>query len=251
MIPHWSFSSIKTLSSCPRSWWWQYVKGEKQAAGSAAQFGSAFDQRVLERLNIKPEKEDKQVEVDAETDEQVNEAVSFYLNQPAAWGQKENVIKPTRGQAKVCIDPREWSELADVYGVESEIKRPFIGFIDLLGANGLCKEVLDLKTSSRMEYRPEWTMQTALYALAEGAVRCHIHLLVRGSKGFRFQAYRFRPSEATFAWVLGTLGWWAKVGEEVMRMQDYELPMQTGYHCEWCPKSLACEAYRLMKVEEY
>ena len=246
MIAHWSFSSLKLLASCPRQWYYKYVKNEQQPPGDAAQFGSAFDQRVCERLGIKPGKEDRPVELNAEAEEQMQEALTFYFAQPQAWA------KADKAQAKVELAPRVWSELADIYGVPSVLHRPFIGYIDLLRHEGMQKQVLDLKTSSRNDYRPEWSLQTALYALAEQASECHIHLLIRGKKELRFAAYRFRPMAATYAWALSTIGYWADQGERIMKaIAAVEVAATPGYHCDWCPKAIECEAARLMKVEVY
>jgi hypothetical protein len=246
MIPHWSFSSLKLLNSCPRQWWYKYIAGEQQPAGDAAQFGSAFDQRVSKKLGIEPGKEDKPVELNSEAEAQMQEALTYYFAQPQAWQTAD------RAQSKVEMTPAVWAELADIHGAQGELKRPFIGYIDLLRHQGMERQVLDLKTSSRNDYRPEWSLQTALYALAEHASECHIHLLIRGKKELRFAAYRFRPLSSTYAWAISVVSYWADQGERVMRVDSpLEVAATPGYHCDWCPRALDCEGARLMKVEVY
>ena len=246
-ISHWSFSSLKQLSNCPRSWYVQYVKKEKQPAGSAAAFGSAFDQGVCKRLGIAVEKESEQIVLSEEDENSLNDAVSFYELQPqtAFW-------RGAKGQVKIEITPEEWAEYADIYGTESRLAVPIIGYIDMLQQNGPTVEVCDLKTSGRAEFRSEWPLQLLLYSLAKRASVCHVHLLTRLKKGFGFQAYRFRPTKQSYAWMINTLGWLADQGERArMAESEEQLPSNSGWWCSYCPRNIECEANRLQSVEVY
>lgn len=246
-LTHWSFSSLKQLANCPRSWYVQYVKKERQQSGSAAAFGSAFDQKVAQALGLSIEKKDEPVKLEEADEQSVNEAVTFYKLQPqsAFW-------KDGRGQVKIEITPEAWSVYAEMYGVESNLSVPIIGYIDMLQTNGPSVEICDLKTSGRNEFRSEWPLQLLLYALASRASVCHVHLLTRLKKGFGFTAYRFRPIKESYAWMLTQLGWLADQGEKARMMPSEEcLPATSGWWCSYCPRNMNCEACRLQTVEVY
>ena len=246
-LTHWSYSSIKTLMGCMRSWYIQYVMKEKTPSGEAASFGSAFDQNVLKAFGATVDKKEEPVKLDEETAKQVQSAVEFYALQP-----QSQPWRGCRGQVKIEITPEEWSEYADIYGVESRIRVPFIGYIDMLRQDGVQVELTDLKTSSRAEFRPEWVLQQTLYALPTRASVCHTHLLTRLKTKFGFHARRFRPLKQTYAWAIATVGQWAEIGEQVRLAPAADtLAASPGFWCSYCPANARCEAARLQTLEEY
>lgn len=246
-LDHWSFSSLKTLISCPRQWFVQYVLKERTPSGPAAAFGSAFDQQTAVVMGCPSEKKEEPINLSEADQKTLKDAITFYQMQPASKGWEGS-----RSQVPIRIEPGEWEVYAEMYGVEARIRRPLIGFVDRLRTNGPTVEVLDLKTSTRAEYRPEWTLQLLTYSLPTRSAVVHAHLLTRLKNGFGFRAYRFRPQPESFAWALTTLGFYAELGEQVKTCESPEqVAALPGFWCSYCPRENRCEAARLRTVEEY
>lgn len=240
-MDHLSHSSIQSFDSCPRSWFAKYVEGKRAPAGDAAAFGNNFDQGVSHALGLKPgprrgkEPSDKPFQPTPE----IELAVQFYLAQPAAWTKAESA------QEEIYIDPDQWAMLAEHYGCCSEIPVPVIGYIDLSRRmeDGVRWETVDLKTSTRAEFRAEWMVQQMLYALVKRAHRVGVHLLLRRASGtFDFAAWQHLPLKADFVWVMNYIGFFAgeiKRAEQTAKCQE-DLPAKPGYWCKWCAVSGEC-----------
>ena len=200
-MDHVSHSSIQSFESCPRSWFAKYVEGKRAPAGDAAAFGNAFDQGVAHALGLKPGKrrgkEQKTDDKPFVMTPEIEVAVQFYRAQPWAWNNAE------LAQEEIYIEPAEWTLLGEHYGVSTDIPAPVIGYIDLARKieDGLRWETLDLKNSTRNEFRPEWMVQQMLYALVKRAHRVNVHLLLRRANGsFDESAWGHLPTKADFVW---------------------------------------------------
>lgn len=259
--PHLSFSAISQFDRCPKSWYSQRILGKKQKSGEAASFGLAFEARVIEAIGAVNEKEpteedNSRVQItDPQMLRQIDAAVSVYLKTPGVW------TKETGGtivaQRKIEITPEQWGTLADMHGATGEIHLPLIGYIDLLytESNGLRRVVKDLKTTSDNRLKPEWFIQTGIYALAERAQKLAVDVLYRPTERptkkprpadwlpkFKTILYEYRVTDSLMQWVMS----W--VGIRAMQMREAEgkglerMLAAPNYTCQWCPEADTCEA---------
>lgn len=229
-MEHISHSSIQLFIDCPRHWFAKYVDKLITPAGDAAAFGTGFDQAIAARVVPGSEV--------VACDPDVLNAVEFYLAQPRAWDRAQDA------QVKIELDPDQWAVLAEYYGSCTEIPVPLVGYVDLVRTmeDGIRRELLDLKTSSRKEFRPSWSVQTMLYAAALRAARIGVHLLVRRANGsFDFAAYEHCPNHNDYRWVLNYVGFYANQLTEATKYAcSDDLPAKPGYWCAWCPVKLEC-----------
>lgn len=242
---HLSFSNLKLLMACPRSWHSQYVEGIRLPSGAEAAFGQAFDQHVLTALGAEIKNTEPPVPLVPEALAQVQEAVQFYLLQPQA-----QAWKACHGQVPLRITPEEWEVWGEIYDIEARLPMPLIGYVDMLQPR-VGGELCDLKTSGRKDFRPEWVLQLLIYALATRAPVAHLHLLTRLKRGFGFHAYRIRPVAASYRWMLATLSWWADRAMQVREMPKSRVPATPSWLCGYCVCALDCEGARLQVAEEY
>lgn len=232
MIQNWSFSSLKMLHQCPLSWYAKYVLGEKVVAGSAANFGSQFDQLVAKALGAESHKPESLGELEPG----VEEAVAFYKAHPNSWKEARDAQFP------INISPDDWAKMGERYGLVTRIDRPIIGYIDLIRGD-FQQEILDLKTSSRNQFDPMWLLQLNLYALSPlfSVSKVLVHLLVR-TKELKLICYQYTPTHKTRAAVLSTISWLAARARELEASKaEDEIATIPGWHCEWCPRSMTCE----------
>jgi CRISPR/Cas system-associated exonuclease Cas4 (RecB family) len=226
-----SFSQVNQFMKCPRSWYISKVLREEVPSGDAAARGSMFDQCVAAALGLGDGPEE-------EITEEVQGAVEFYLEHPLSW-KKADVA-----QKEVTMTPAQWDFFADVYDCAWPLPAPIIGYVDLIRSvqDGLIKEVCDLKTSTRGEYRPEWSLQATLYCLIERAKRFEVHLLTF-TKQLKLLRYEYSPTDETFKWAMETIG---AISDQISRVERApnlaRVPATAGYHCDWCPRKASCEA---------
>lgn len=232
VVKNLSFSSLSKFAECPRSWWVHYIDENRSAPTEAASFGSQFDQVISNRLGIgeKPEEE---------VLDGVEDLANFYLCQPGAWTSAEEA------QKKIELSPNQFEFLAEQLGLTVQgLRFPFIGYLDLLRRSKGVVEILDLKTSSRSEFRPSWAMQVfGIYSLATGAQRAEVHLLVRLKNGPKMMVYTFRPTKDTWVWAVRWIDYWsARVNHALDENAGEELPRNPGYYCGWCAEQFDCPA---------
>lgn len=237
MIPqHLSFSQLNSFKTCPRAWYVQKILGEQQPTSDAASRGQQFDQLVSHKLGLGPVPEGALIE-------RVEEAVELYTTN-GGW------CRADEAQKKIEIRPNQWEVMAEELGVPFRLQRPIIGYVDLFRrmGDGIRTELADLKTSERAEYRPDWSLQCALYCLATRAAKFEIHL-VTFTKTIKLHRYAYRPSEDTFRWAMTCIG---SIAEQLERAalckSSEELPAYPSYACGWCPRQLTCEAALVGKL---
>lgn len=234
-IDHYSVSSVTTWRKCQRQWWAKYVEGKDQPAGEAASFGIQYDMMIAQRIGCKLGKPEKMPEswVDG-----VAEAVDGYLCQPHA------LKTATQAQVPVRVTPDEWNVLCEMQGFYAEIKKPIIGFADLV--DELKRIVVDLKTSSRKDTRDEWALQVLFYSIALALVEARIHLFTRTKVGAYYD-FMVPIHGASKKWAMIVLT--RAINEIEVALENGagdELVRLPGYHCAWCPENLDCCARNLI-----
>lgn len=235
-IDHYSPSSISAWEICPRNWWANYVLGKKMEASEAASFGSQFDQLVSQRIGCPVGKQDK---LPDEWLDGVEQAVDLYLCQP--WALKSATV----AQKAVRINPAEWAMMAEMHGLFSEIRKPIIGFADLIDDQQ--RLVVDLKTSGRKDARQEWAGQLIFYALAEQLSSAEVHLLTRTKTP---AVYRFTipVNDETKKWALIRF---STAIEQIERALENgageELVRNPGWKCGYCPEQFECPAFNMIR----
>ena len=226
---HLSFSQIKSFRECEKMWYCKSVLKEETAPSEAANRGTQFDQMVAHRLGLGNAPTDPLID-------RVEEAVSFYLLN-GGWD------KATEAQKKIEISPNTWDIYREIYGVDWLLPAPLVGYVDLFRTDetGFRSELVDLKTSERAEFRPEWSLQCSLYALVTRAAVWHVHLLTF-TKLIKLMKYSFRPSDSTFSWAMNIIGSTADRMKHVEREKTVsKIPATPGYYCRWCSRGTNCE----------
>lgn len=239
-IPHLSFSSIEHWLNCPASWWYRYILNEELPAGTAAAFGKTFEELLTSRLGLADEPK-----LDTENPEHVSimAAVEIYQRWSRAW------VHADEAQKRIEITPDQWSNYADLYGVDSSIPVPLIGFTDLQRRmeDGVRMEILDLKTSGFSGFKMAWAVQLTLYGMAERAYQVTVHQFVK-TKQPKCEAFSWIIDKPKVAWMMTYIGHAAKQIAEALERDDIgSLPRTPGRnnlarHCEWCPRQLDCTA---------
>lgn len=230
MMPsHISFSQVSSYRQCPRSWYCKSVLKEPQPQTDAASRGSQFDQLIAYKLGLG----------EAPTDplmERVEEAAQIYLANGGWTRAKE-------AQKEIKLTPNAWDFAREIYGVDWTLPVPIIGYVDLVrqDESGLRTELVDIKTSERAEYRPDWGLQCALYSLVLRAFRFEIHL-VTFTKKIKLTRYTYRPTDQTFCWAMNIIGHTAEMMKRTATEKIVEkIPATPGYQCRWCGRQTSCE----------
>lgn len=225
---HLSFSQIKLFKDCPKAWYVQKVLGEEQPPSDAANRGSQTDQLIAHRLGLTPMTTDPLID-------RVEEAVDLYFAN-GGWNRADEA------QRKIELSPSSWDVYRELYDVDYTLPLPIVGYIDLYRTadNGIQRELADIKTSERAEFRADWALQGTLYSLVERAVKFEVHLLTF-TKQIKLVRYEYRPTEATFKWVMNQIGSAAAGMVEAMRSGCDKLPANPGFWCRWCSRQLNCE----------
>lgn len=241
-IPHLSFSSIEHWMNCPASWWFNYVLGEKLPAGSAAAFGKTYEELVTHQL-LPSQAEKPKLDPENPEHAEIIKAAETYFCWGRAWGRADEA------QKKIEITPDQWSNYADLYGVDSEIPVPLIGFTDLQRRmdDGIRLEILDLKTSGFSGFKAAWAVQLTLYAMAERAYQVSVHQFVK-TKTPKLEAYTWVVGKPEIAWMMTYIDHAAKQIAEALERDDVgSLPRTPGRnamqkHCDYCPRQIDCVA---------
>ena len=229
-ISHISYSSVEKELQCARCWYYKYVLKQELPAGEAASFGKQFDVMVAHRLGLGPAPAEPLVAG-------VADAVFAYLAHEEAW------MHASAAQTEVKCSPSQWQVLAEECGANPVLPWPIIGFLDLERTmeDGIRREVLDLKTTSRREFRWSWALQGTLYALFRRAYRWHVHAVVR-TKNLQIATWTYYPSIKTFRWAMDLVAASAARMKAWERMGVEEVQAVPGYHCEFCAGRNECEA---------
>ena len=244
MITHISNSQINTFQACNKQWYVQKILNESTISTSQAARGNAFDQAVALKLGLVKLEDCPEVValskqgVEAAIATRIDEAVDLYLAN-GGWTHADEAQKEVR------MTTNQWDTMRQLYDVDWTLPWPIVGYVDLFRkdtANPFETELCDLKTSERAEFRPQWSAQCALYCLITGASLFEIHLITF-TKQIKLLKYAYRPSDATFAWVMNTIG---AVADQMKRAASEtivdKIPATAGYQCRWCPRQNSCEA---------
>lgn len=237
-VQHHSVSSILKFKNCPRSWWADKVLDLKRESSVAASFGSQYDQLIAHKLGLKPSdvREDDIPIEEQELLPGVEEAVNLYFQQPHA------VKKASSAQKKISIKQHEWILFAEELGISSELKKPVIGYIDLIEQNGIQQSIIDLKTSSRRGMRSDWALQVLIYCIAEQINFGKIQLMTK-TKTPAYYQYPVIVTEETKAWAMNTFAFYANQIEAALENGSGEnLSRNPDYYCAWCGEELDCPA---------
>jgi CRISPR/Cas system-associated exonuclease Cas4 (RecB family) len=234
-----SYSGLNRWTDCPQSWKAQYIDKIRGPVGEAARRGNDFDELVAHRLGLTVYERDGTTVKPVPTEtEELTRMLNAYAEHPESWLRTKPEQKP-HTQTKISCSPEQWSELAGKWGSSSKIHFPFNGFIDLGRKmdDGIRDEVLDLKTSSRAEFKVTWPMQVITYAAILGASKASIHLIVPQVKEVKVITKEFLLG-ANKSIVRNCLNWVAFYQAEINRAveseQFNELPRLPGYHCSYC-----------------
>lgn len=253
---HLSFSSVNLFAQCKRSWFAQRVLGKQAPAGSAANWGLAFEAAVIRAIGAPNEKggDDDRAKVDADTQAEVDRAAKVYLDSPGAWkqGMPGNMV----AQRKIEITPEQWGTLCDCYGAYGDIHLPLIGYIDLFHTDpsGFKRTVCDLKTTTQAGLKPDYVYQTALYCIVARAQQAEVHVLIRPqereTKNPRPEDYQPTYRSAIYRYYLtddlirDTLTWVGATAEDMYRVEQQsslaELPATPCASCNWCTLASEC-----------
>lgn len=253
---HLSFSSINQFAQCKRSWFAQRVLGKQAPAGSAANWGLAFEAAVTRAMGATVEKADKddRAIVDPGTQAEIDRAAEVYFASPGAW--KQGMPGTLTAQRKIEIQPGQWGTLCDCYGAAGSIHLPLIGYIDLLhtDASGFKRTVCDLKTTTQAGLKPDYVYQTALYCIVARAQQAEVHVLIRPqereTKNPRPEDYQPTYRSAIYRYFLtddlirDTLTWVGATAEDMYRVEQQsslaELPATPCANCSWCTLATEC-----------
>ena len=239
-INHYSVSSILKWKNCPRSWWADKVLGMKKESSFAASFGSQYDQLIAYKLGLKPsdKREDDTPIEEQELVEGVEQAVELYFQQDHA--VKKEDAKST--QKKIEIKPHEFTLFAEELGLSLEIKKPIIGYIDLIEQRGIQTSIIDLKTSSRRGMRSDWAFQLLIYCIAEQIDFAKIQLMTK-TKTPAFYQYPIIVTPEAKAWALSTFSFYANQIEQALKDGSGDsLSRNIDYWCSWCGELDECPA---------
>lgn len=240
-----SFSQVKLWGNCPRQWWAKYVEEESTPSSDAAQIGSAFGEVVQAKsgatLNPKSpsaERGDVYPTMTPEAQKLTDAMVKLYRKQKWAWK------KADESEAGVELTEKRLKQLAHHYGLPNPkgIYAPFVGYIDLLRRNPLV-EIIDLKTSSRRGFQPDWMLQLNLYAMAVEAVAAGLHMVTTTKVPVAIR-YDVPLTKDTLSWSLAKL---LKAYEEIEAQLNRQTPPAEcpGFWCSWCPRTTCQIRYAL------
>lgn len=244
-----SYSSIALFRQCPSAWKARYIDKVKEAPGLAAKFGNDFDTQVAIELGIYPNDRDgKPVSAPAMT-EKLKAAIDAYRAMPGSWLDTKP-DQQLQTQVKVEVSKERWAEVAGRYGARADIPYPLIGYADFIRVvDGVRKQVCDLKTRERLEFKSEFNTQVGFYAAFEDCTEAFIHVVALGQKGKpRCAEHKILiPTNKSF--VKHTLDWFAYYSWEIKRAVDdnnfEDLPREAGYYCSWCPMKQECPVARV------
>jgi RecB family exonuclease len=247
-----SYSSIELFRRCPAAWKARYIDRVQETPGASAQFGTNFGLLVTQALGLPVlDRDGKPVEVPAETPE-LKGAVDAYRNFDGNWITSNTPERKTQAEAKIEIGPNGWEVFKQRYGVEADLAMPLVGYADYVRvmADGLRREVLDLKTSSRMEWRPEWNVQVLLYGAALDASAVHIHLIAKRSRDYGVGSHTLLldHNKQLVREALNTVAYYTQIIRATLDAgQLLALPRTPSWGCQHCPVAGECVTQLFVK----
>lgn len=236
-----SASALKLWADCPASWVAKYISKSEKTVGTAAALGNAFDQTVSKILSGKVvDRDGKEVEVGEPTDK-IATMLEAYRSHPKSWLHSTQTVQ---SQVAINITPEDWTKIAARWGCNPTLAYPILGYIDLFRQmdDGVRTELVDLKTSTQTTFRPEWTMQVILYAVATGATQAHIHLVTTTDKPkVLMKTIHLKAEDELVREVLNTVAYHCGEIKRVCDVKEfYTVPRKSGQHCFWCPLLTTC-----------
>lgn len=245
-IKHLSFSSISLWQRCPRNWWAKYIEKSEESIGEAGSFGNDYDRILAKRMGFKFEfdvskyDEAKKANVrvkcnqdDVNETDELKQGADAYFNTPKTWRYAETY------QQKLEVSPAQFEETAGKYDVDATMPYPLLGYIDFTGKvkDTPVLEILDIKTTGRDEFKPEWVVQTGFYAGLIGAVRWNIHLYVRPKNIVK--VYNGDVPKELVKEIFTSLAFTAnQIKTAVDNNDPHNLPRAVSWGCAFCPLAI-------------
>lgn len=244
-----SYSSVDMFRRCPASWKAKYIDKIQQPVGDAAKFGNDFDTAVAHELGITPVGHDGKEVPKPDLGEELTGALEMYRKYPKSWLKSPE--GSVQAQVRITVTPEQWHEIARRYGGESEIEMPLVGYADFLRTmpDGR-REVMDLKTVSRDEWKAGWYTQVILYSAWLDASLMHIHRVLRNKSKCKVDASTtvidgnpelVRQTMDTFAYDANELARFIRSARWI------EAPRRPDWHCMFCPLADKCETRLVVK----
>jgi len=228
-----SFSSMASFARCPRSWTAKYVEKLQEVTTAPAILGTKIERCLAKRLNFK-ESEEWQVKdgkyiktpLDLTKIEETDSSsiLNLYQAQPWAWNSADEYQK----QISISVD--RWEFLAEKYGANPSIPFPLYGFADFIRRD--TRTIMDLKTSARMTFKPNWISQIVLYALAEDLPNFEIHLL--SSKSLKTARYQGTVTDELARSVMNEIAFRSWEIKGYINIGMAHIPEIPGWHCKFC-----------------
>lgn len=249
---HLSYSSIELFRRCPAAWKARYIDQIKESVGSAAQFGTQFGLHVTAAMGL-PVVDRFGQPAQLEQLEGMDGAVAAYKAHDANWitDAKE---RNTRAEVEIRIGQDEWAEIQSRYGVEQELAMPILGYCDYTRKmpDGVRTELLDLKTSSRLEFQPSWNLQVLLYASDPkiDASAVSIHLIAKRSRNYGVGVHTILldHNKALMKEALETVAYYTRIIKATLDdAQFLTLPRTPSWGCAYCPVANDCVTSRHIK----
>ena len=228
-IKHLSFSSMNLYANCPQSWYGRYIEQLREPTSPEAQFGIDFESALAQQIGFDVQETEENPEtgeleiIEKTFNSDMEKNVGIYLNHEKAWKSA------TDYQKKIEITPEHFKWLADKFGVKGSIPLPFIGYIDFMRKD---TAIMDLKTSKRSGWKPQWGYQMIPYMLAEELPMAEIHQFVR-TKTPKTLFYALIMNEGLAQTVLN---WMSNQAKGIKSLLDGESNPHTnnGWMCGYC-----------------
>lgn len=249
---HISYSSIELFKRCPTAWKARYLDQIQEAPGTAAQFGIAFEQLVTAGMGMTVYEKDGKPAALPEVTPELQGAVDAYAAFEGNW-LTTSVGRAPRAQVKVEVSTDHWAEVAARYGAETELALPLLGYADFVRtmADGARLELVDLKTSGRLEWKPEWVSQVTLYAPFLGVSVAHIHLIAKRARDYGVGSHTILldHNKALIRETLNNIAFYTKLIKQVCEAPETwnALPRLGSWGCGFCPCSLECATHAAQK----
>jgi len=249
--PHISYSQINTFLTCPRRYYYSYVRLIKQPPSGAMLFGSSVGvalektyQDVIKNGHTSPSysadifadvMKVKYGEIDKTNDDEKLDTLLEQGDRLLKLHTKDRIPK------QEPIDAEHKIEL-ELPGVEL----PLVGYIDLLETGN---RITDHKTTTKKyaeAKNPKRSLQLGLYAMAMDATSVGYDVLVRKSNP-EIQVLRERLSADDLKWVVGSV---VAVAQQIEMLKDIAGVIWPP--CDptsWVCSEKFCGYYRLCQSE--
>lgn len=244
-----SYSSVEMFRRCPASWKARYIDKLQQPVGDAAKFGNDFDTAVAYELGLKPVGHDGGMVPKPKIEGELKDALETYRGYSKSWLHSEP--GSVEAQVRITVTPEQWHEIAQRYGGQSEITMPLIGYADFVRTmpDGR-REVMDLKSTSRDEWKPGWYTQVILYSAWLDASLMHIHRYVRNKSKCKLDASTtiIDGNPALVRQAMDTFAYDANELTRFIQAERWlEAPRRPDWQCMFCPLADKCETRMVVK----